>query len=298
MGIKEYEYTDLPGWSYSRYRMLRECPRQYWYHYYGIKYGDKNISQEIRRLKKFTALPLEVGHVVHQTIAHSLRDIIMRGKTPSKDKLLLRAQNALRIYLGSKQFIEKELGHGFNDDKLKSAFERLRNALSVFISHPLLPEIIASLTERSTSCVIDPEGYGECRIDGKKVYAKPDLVYSDEKGKIKVIDWKTGSSDRGENVIQLGGYLFYAVDVLGHLIKNLEGRIIYLSPPQDDLILEPTEESMNVIKSRVLREIEEIEEYCSDIKNNIPKPMRLFPKTIESHFCLFCKYKHICDKYD
>lgn len=298
MEIKKYPFTLIPGWSYSRSRTLRECPRRYWFSYYGENFGDAEISKKIKRLKQLTALPIEVGGVIHQTIGDALKEVLMRGEMPSEEKLILRGHIALKILLESQKFIENELGEGLDEKRIADAFEKIKSSLSTFYSHPLLPEIISSLEERSKSCLVDPAGYGECRIDKKKVYAKSDLIYIDDKGQTKVVDWKTGKPNREENLIQLGGYLFYAVDHLDHSIDNLEGRMIYLDPPDDDFILKPTEESLGMIKQRIMREIEGIEECCSDVENNIPKSMKHFPKTVDTHFCLYCKYNHFCDKYD
>lgn len=298
MKVKKYEYTPRPGWSYSRSRILRECRRRYWLHYYGIKFGDAKISREVKRIRNLTSLPLEVGEAVHKTIAQSLKNVIVAGVPPSKDKLLSRGCKTLEIYLETKQFVEEVMGNGPDEKRISNAFGKVEKALTTFISRSLLPKIVSSLSERPASCIVDPPGYGECRIDGKKAYAKPDLIYEDDMGQTNVIDWKTGRSDNGENLIQLGGYILYAKDVLDYSMDDLEGRIIYLCQPQNDLTLRPTADSLDMIKKRILREMGQIEKCCSDLQNNIPKAIESFPKTMDSHSCLYCNFKHICNEQD
>jgi len=295
--IKVYEYTPAPGWSYFRNMLFRECHRKYWFHYYGLRYGDAQISREVKKLRNLTSLPLEIGNAVHKTIAQSLKNAITRNEYPSKEKLIIDGSETFERQLENKHFFEKDLANGLDEKRLSNALGRMEEAFATFECHPLLPEIISSLTERPELCVIDPAGYGEYRIEKKKAYAKPDLVYQNREGQTKIIDWKTGKQNGAETLIQLGGYLFYTVDVLNRPVDKLEGRMIYLSQSQDDLILKPSKGRIEMIKNRILREIGEIEEYCIDPDNNVPKPREYFSKTTDPHRCSFCKFKHICHEY-
>lgn len=292
--IRSYEYTPTPGWSYFRSRLFRECRRKYWFHYYGLKYGDAHISKEVKKLKNLTSLPIEIGNAIHKTIARSLKNIITRNELPSKEKLIIEGRKTLGERLENYQFVENELDNGLDKEKISNAFGKMEKAFTTFKQHWLLPEIISSLKKRPELCIIDPIGYGECRIVGKKIYSKPDLVYQNNDGQTKIIDWKTGKQNGIETLIQLGGYMFYATDVLDRRIDNLEGRVIYLSQSHSDLILQPTKAKIEMIKVRILRELEEIEGYCIDPHNNVPKPMKYFSRTVDSHRCLFCKFRQIC----
>ena len=57
------------SWSASRHDTFASCRRRYYYSYYASL-----EDEEIRRLKKLSALPLWAGSVVHETIEQFLRD--------------------------------------------------------------------------------------------------------------------------------------------------------------------------------------------------------------------------------
>src|SRR5512146_3237211 len=56
------------SWSASRHDTFASCPRRYYYSYYGAL-----EDEEIRRLKRLSALPLWAGSVVHDAIERFLR---------------------------------------------------------------------------------------------------------------------------------------------------------------------------------------------------------------------------------
>src|SRR5512146_235402 len=70
------------SWSASRHDTFASCQRRYYYSYYAAL-----EDEEIRRLKKLSALPLWAGSVVHDAIERFLREC---DEVPS-----LEAQDAL-----------------------------------------------------------------------------------------------------------------------------------------------------------------------------------------------------------
>ena len=60
------------SWSFSRHRTFHDCPRKYWFHYYGSWEGWSDDApaeaQELYRLKNITGLHLLAGDVVHRAI--------------------------------------------------------------------------------------------------------------------------------------------------------------------------------------------------------------------------------------
>ena len=60
---------DVPfSWSASRHDTFQSCRRRYYYSYYASQ-----DDEEIKRLKKLSALPLWAGSVVHDTIEWFLK---------------------------------------------------------------------------------------------------------------------------------------------------------------------------------------------------------------------------------
>ena len=51
--IKRFAYTDILGWSISRYDKFLNCKRQYFYDYYG-KFDKEFSLEKIQQLKALT----------------------------------------------------------------------------------------------------------------------------------------------------------------------------------------------------------------------------------------------------
>jgi hypothetical protein len=69
------------SWSLSRHRTFRECPRKYWFHYYGAwggwEYDAPPEARELYLLKNLTGLHLIAGDVVHRAIERVLEEVAL-----------------------------------------------------------------------------------------------------------------------------------------------------------------------------------------------------------------------------
>src|ERR1041384_91349 len=64
--IRPFEFSEMIGWSFSRYSTFLACKRQYYYQYYG-RFDVENVVR-INVLKNLTNIPLEIGNVCHDII--------------------------------------------------------------------------------------------------------------------------------------------------------------------------------------------------------------------------------------
>src|SRR6185436_17770231 len=64
--LRKFEFTDILGWSYSRFATFQQCKRKYYYEYYR-KRDLENLSK-ISVLKELTTVPLEIGNISHKLI--------------------------------------------------------------------------------------------------------------------------------------------------------------------------------------------------------------------------------------
>jgi ATP-dependent helicase/DNAse subunit B len=64
--LRKFEFTDILGWSYSRFATFQQCKRKYYYEYYR-KRDIANLSR-ISVLKELTTVPLEIGNISHKLI--------------------------------------------------------------------------------------------------------------------------------------------------------------------------------------------------------------------------------------
>ncbi|MHC4956369.1 MAG: PD-(D/E)XK nuclease family protein, partial [Planctomycetota bacterium] len=100
------------SWSFSRSRTFQDCPRKYWYHYYGSWGGWERDApeqaRELYRLKNVTGLHLIAGDVVHRAIERALTDLA-RGNPPEMEPVLAWCKSEMQKGLvESKQNLARE----------------------------------------------------------------------------------------------------------------------------------------------------------------------------------------------
>ncbi len=103
--IKRYDYSDILGWSVSRYDKFNMCRRQYYYDYYG-KYDIEFPRSKINALKSMTSVPLETGNIIHDTIKAFLERLLKSEEPVNNARFLDFAQKMTNAYCGSKTFTE------------------------------------------------------------------------------------------------------------------------------------------------------------------------------------------------
>ena len=109
----------------------------------------------------------------------------------------------------------------------------VRSAMENLISDDRFQWIKEEALAESEDWVIEPEGYGECRIEDMKAYCKVDFLFPIE-DKLYVIDWKTGKRHDGKHQEQLKGY---AAWVKYHFEKDwpqIETVVAYLLPEYEE----------------------------------------------------------------
>ena len=87
------------SWSKSRHEKLAECPRQYFFHYYGSwggwERGAAPDVKELYTLKKLTARPAWAGSTVHDTIKRALT-LVRDGQPLDGAQLIDRTRARVR----------------------------------------------------------------------------------------------------------------------------------------------------------------------------------------------------------
>ena len=84
-------FENVFSWSFSRARTFEDCPRKYWFHYYG-SWGGWNAdadprARELYKLKNLTNLHLLAGDVVHRALERSLQ-ALRRGAETEPETLV------------------------------------------------------------------------------------------------------------------------------------------------------------------------------------------------------------------
>jgi len=267
----------------------------YWYDYYGKRFAPEHERNKIMELQQLSRIPFELGNSVHITIAEILKDLRINGKVISLEEARKTAVDKFDILVQNKPLVEKRLGYELTTEERDKIHSQIRTSMTTFYGSKWLTMMQDMPRHMWDGWHIDPDGYGEFRIDGKKAYAKPDLLFEYKDGRHYLVEWKTGKPHREQNMFQVQVYLFYAKDILGLDLENTVAVVQYLTYPSEKPIevegrlINPME-----MKNRVMDELKLIESLCEDVTKNIPKPLGHFPRTETLGYCKMCKYREIC----
>ena len=211
-------------WSFSKRGMLEQCPRKYYYQYYGsIKNAAKNElkKEELRFLKKLQNRYLRSGDILHFIIRWYLKKLQL-GESLSLDWLQQWALDVFRKDIRySQQYIHgSPLSDDFRQPKLLQEFyyklsdaqflcdeaeERLIGALTNFVKN----QNFAQFHEGAS----DPTALIEEIVHMKNNYftlnGKVDLAYQKD-DKVVMVDWKIGDSGSSDDSLQMLAYALWA----------------------------------------------------------------------------------------
>lgn len=294
MRARMYPFTWAPGWSFSRMRTLRTCARQYWYRYYGKRFIDPSLRPLLEDLTRLTTIHIEAGNAVHETIAGIIRRLADEDVEVDESTALAMAEERFLRYVRDRPLFEERYGDGVTDDDRSSALARVRTAIHAFYATRWPGLLRETPTDMRAEWIIDPPGYGEFRFEGRKVYAKPDLIFRDASGAWYVVDWKTGRPD-DEDPLQVQAYMFFAHEVFGIPLDSSTGVVEYLSDPDvKPVMIRGTEVDQEALRERILDDMATIEELCEDVERNLPRPIDSFPRNVSERTCLRCNYRELC----
>ncbi|MFQ5754210.1 MAG: PD-(D/E)XK nuclease family protein, partial [bacterium] len=82
-------------WSYSRREVLEQCPRKYYYHYYGSSSRTAETERDkeaLKFLKKLSNRHMRIGKIFHLIIRTYFTKLI-EGETWELDRLLSWAKS-------------------------------------------------------------------------------------------------------------------------------------------------------------------------------------------------------------
>jgi CRISPR/Cas system-associated exonuclease Cas4 (RecB family) len=199
------------SWSASRHDTFASCRRRYYYSYYASL-----EDEEIRRLKKLSALPLWAGSVVHDTIESFLRTND-RLPSPDEQEALIRAtvhtgmlSDWRESEAGSPRFrlFEHEYGAPVDQEDKRIAVGTVMRSLRHFFRSETLAEALDVGRERWLAL----EDLVSFQVGEVEVFLRMDLAFRDREGRVVIVDWKTGRSEGRFNEVQVAGYALYAVE--------------------------------------------------------------------------------------
>ena len=203
---------DVPfSWSASRHDTFSSCRRKYYYSYYA-----SHEDEEIKRLKKLSALPLWAGSVVHDTIEWFLKKHDALPPQEEQDALIRRVVHTGMVSdwreseMGSRRFrlFEHEYDQPVEQEDKRLVVNIVMRSLQHFFKSNTLGEALAVGRDRWLAL----EDLVSFHVGDVEVYLRMDLAYRDHEGRVVIVDWKTGRREGRFNEIQVAGYALYATE--------------------------------------------------------------------------------------
>jgi hypothetical protein len=290
--LKQFSYTDILGWSFSRFNTFTTCKRQYYYQYYG-KYDSEFSKQQIDTLKGLTTVPLEIGSIVHELIRDTLQVIAVGMQLSTLDELLERIDKLKSKYL-RKNFAEIYYGEQTQIPEAEIN-ERVKAALVNFLESSRLHWLLEYAVPHRDQWIIEPPGYGETRINNLKAYCKVDFLFPVD-GQVYIIDWKTGKR-KEEHRSQLLGYASWASYHLERDISQITTIDAYLLPEyQEEAITFDRFDFANFAQA-VYTQTQQLYDYTESVEWNMPKPKSEFPLAESTRMCKYCNFRKFCNRH-
>ena len=163
------------------------------------------------------------------------------------------------------------------------------------VGNDRLPWLAAQARASPEGWLVDPEGYGETRVDGLKAYCKVDFLIPAQ-GRIHILDWKTGRRREERHAVQMRGYAAWAAHEYTVPLAQVVPVIAYLLPSYEEVTTALNEYDMQDFATMVREQTKEMYALCSDVEQNVPLPKERFPLTQLWSLCSYCNYRELCGR--
>lgn len=294
--LRKFEFTDILGWSYSRYNTFQQCKRKYYYEYYR-KRDIENLAR-LGALKDLTTVPLEIGNIAHKLIQALLSRLQKSAEEIDLEKFYDYARRLTHDVCKEKTFEAVYYKQCDAIDFDTEIFEPVMLAMKNFLESERLRWLFEEALATKDDWIIEFEDnnrYGECRIDNHKAYCKVDFLFPVD-GRLHIIDWKTGREDYAKHSVQLRGYAGWANFQFGTEFSNITTTVAYLLPEYKEVSVVLTEYDIDDFAMRIREQTDAMYQYCEIPELNIPLPKDRFEMTPLENFCKTCKYREVCER--
>jgi hypothetical protein len=292
------------SWSTSRARMLRACPRRYYYHYYLSWEGWKPDAPHDRRqaylLKSMVNLDMLAGQVVHDVIRETFnrdRDELTPVTCEQAKKLAVtRLTDAWRQSKGqmwrrSPKRFANLFEHYYGKEVTPERRGQIREKVEKCIANLFALEIFQSIRRAGVKCWLAVDQIDSFEFAGVKVYAAPDFALRDGRT-VCIYDWKTGRRDDQVDD-QLSCYALFAVDRWKVRPPLVIASAVYLMEGEVEQI-EVTEEKLARLEESIRAGLSEMMKLLRSVEHNIPRDIDAFSRTKDTVQCSRCFFEEIC----
>jgi CRISPR/Cas system-associated exonuclease Cas4 (RecB family) len=305
MAFEVHPYPEF-SWSQSRRSMFRECPRRYFWNYYGAHNGWlRDAPEEARtawRLKKISNLHMTLGNVVHDVAAEAIQRVRGGGDVPSGPELIEAGRSRMnRAWQQSRQREDWERNPGRHPMMMEfyrgtgpsqDLVVKIRERLYACLRHLPASESFREAVESPQVEVKEVDRLDYLDLDGIKLYARPDLLY--RLGDAwRIVDWKTGGRAAG-HAAQLRTYAVYLRERPDLPTGPIIGRLEYLSDGES-ISVPITDRDIAEERRAIQDSVENMRTYLAEPLRNAAKPMSEFPLTDNRRWCSSCNFFELCE---
>jgi len=292
------DLVNTVSWSASRISKLEQCPRAYWWHYYGSWKGwERGAMGEARRaytLKQILSLPAWAGKVVHEIIAVTIINFQTGGRWPSVEELHGGAQSMLRAqWIASlrhwtdlhpkrgTRLAPHERGEEVHRDETDALKVHVYGCLRAWREGPWPSRI-----EAEKDSVGQPEAMRSVPHDcGASVFAAPDLFMEGQ-----VVDWKTGTP-RDSDLLQQKAYAWAASTEQGRLVRS---RLVYLKDgAESDMSYEDTEQAVAEMDQQIGVDVALMRDMLNPDGETVDKERC---EARPGPLCRWCSFLELCEE--
>jgi CRISPR/Cas system-associated exonuclease Cas4 (RecB family) len=294
------------AWSKSRDAVFLECPRQYWFQYYGFWEGwEVDAPPRTRRiyiLKQLKSRHVWAGERVHASIERSLKNLAASSRplAVDVDEIVEITLDEMRLdYRSSKAgqyrqrpktcaLFEHEYGLEVPDEEWKRIAASVERCLRNFYVSETFRRIADSVRSDWLEC----KDFSSFDLDGVKVYVVLDFAMR-EGGEVAIYDWKTGSSAGRDNRVQMACYAYYA-----HQRWQAEPggiRTVEYNLNRNELLVRtPSAAELDWTRAYIEGSIADMRRLLRDSARNIAVEDD-FRKVNDEQSCSRCAYLAVCE---
>ncbi len=296
-------------WSYSRRSLLEQCPRRYYYQYYGATKRTANTDshkQTLHLLNKLSNRYLRIGEIAHLVIRTYLTRQ-QQGEEWTLNRVLRWAQSIYHRDLEySRQYKQKNLPsfqsssnnlpaillefyYGFDNAEVlwAESEEQLLTALTNFIKSPEFAPLRTGGSQANALI--------EKRISLKKEHfsigGQIDLAYPDN-DRFAIADWKIGGASGGNDSLQLLSYAFWVREKFSYASDSIDLYQAHLASNQVSPFVVHDKEILRT-KARIIQDLEKMRTIDNYGRNGIAEA---FTPCGQPRVCNLCPFQESCPK--
>jgi hypothetical protein len=292
------------NWSVSRDGVFQECPRQYYFQYYGSWGGwEFDAPDRIRKLyvlKQLRWRAMWVGQVVHDCIKRSLENISRGIPVLTLDEILSITRDRMR-----QDFRSSRSGAYWDNPKtncglyeheynIKTTNEQWRESadhVDLCLRNFYESETYSELLRLPREDFLEIEQFSKFDLDGDEVTIKLDCALRD-RDKIIIYDWKTGRSEQVGLSFQMACYAYYAFNKYKIPVKHVVTRRFELF--KNELYEESVgEASLEELLGYIRGSIKDMKSLLDDPENNVASEDK-FAKVERREVCYRCNFLRVC----